>query len=140
METGKYYQRKMVIVLLLCMVALIIYLISIRLAYPIFQNTRLIDPLAEMHSLFPLYYIAIALMAIAGFACFAWRIGNKVIHLVLLLLFAIMLWYTPYFMAGFSRLPDSVKNIVMAINVPQILAGDVNPFSWYCTTNQSSYI
>ena len=133
-------RRKIIGILLLSTVALIIYLISIQLAYPVFQNTRLIDPLAEMHSLVPLYYVAIALMAIAGFACFAWRIGNRKIHLVLLLLFAIMLWYTPYFMAGFSRLPDTAKNIGIAMNVPQILAGDVNPFSWYCATYPSSYV
>lgn len=133
-------KRKIIIILLLSTVALIIYLKSIQLAYPVFQNTRLIDPLAEMHSLFPLYYIAIALIAIAGFVCFAWRIGNRGIHLFLLLLLAIMLWYTPYYMAGFSRLPDMAKNVGIAMYTPDILNGNMTFLSGYCATYPSSYI
>jgi len=133
-------QRKTISILLLSIVALIIYLISIRLAYPVFQNTRLIDPLAEMHSLIPLYYIAIALVALAGFACFAYRIKNRGVHLLLLGMMAIMLWYTPYYMAGFSRLPDTAKNVGVALYTPDILSGNMAALSSYCANYPSSYI
>jgi len=56
-------RRKTAIILLLAAIAATIYLFSIKLAYPVFQNTRLVDPLAEIHSLPALYYIAIAIVA-----------------------------------------------------------------------------
>jgi hypothetical protein len=133
-------RHKIIGILLLNTVALITYLISIQLAYPIFQNTRLIDPLAEMHVLFPLYYVAIVLIAVAGFFCFAWRINNKGIHLLLLFSLGIMLWYTPHYLAEFSHNPDVARDIGMAIRVPQILGGEANPYSWYCENYPSSYI
>ncbi len=140
METEKYYQRKTNIILLLCTVALIIYLISIYLAYPLFQNTRLIDPLAEMHVLFPLYYVAIVLIAVAGFFCFAWRINNKGIHLLLLVSLGIMLWYTPHYMAEFSHNPDVARDIGVAMHMSEILNGEAIPFSWYGANYPSSYV
>ncbi len=133
-------RRKIIGILLLSTVALIIYLISIRLAYPLFQNTRLIDPLAEMHVLFPLYYVAIVLIAVAGFFCFAWRIGNRGIHLLLLLLLGIMLWYTPHYMSEFSHNPDVARDIGLALHLPEILNGEAVPFSWYCANYPSSYV
>jgi len=140
MGNNKLARRKIIIVLLLSMVAVIIYLISIKLAYPVFQNTRLIDPLAEIHSLFPLYYIAIALVALAGFACFAYRIENRGVHILLLLVMAIMLLYTPYYMAGFSRLPDAAKNVGVALYTPDILRGNMAALSGYCVSYPTSYI
>jgi hypothetical protein len=133
-------QRKTTIILLLSAIAAIIYLISIKLAYPVFQNTRLTDPLAQMHSLFPLYYIAITLVAMAGFACFAYRIKNRGVHLLLLLILAIMLLYTPYYMAGFSRLPDTAKNVGVALYAPDILRGNMAAIADYCANYPSSYI
>ena len=140
MKENTEFQRKTIIILLLSMVAVIIYLVSIKLAYPVFQNTRLTDPLAEMHSLFPLYYIAIALVALAGFFCFACRIENRGVHLLLLMIMAIMLWYTPYYMAGFSRPPDAAKNVGMALYTPDILSGNMVALSGYCANYPSSYI
>ncbi len=84
-------QTKLTLVLLITTVAAAIYLVSLKLAYPVFQNTRLVDPLASMHALFPLYYVAIAAMAVAVFICLIYRIQSKGIHLLLLILFATML-------------------------------------------------
>ena len=137
-ETGT--RRKIIGILLLCTVAWIIYLISIKLAYPVFQNTRLIDPLAEMHVLFPLYYVAIVLIAVAGFFCFAWCINNRGIHLLLLFLLGIMLWYTPHYMAEFSHNPDVARDIGLAMHLPEILNGEAVPFSWYGANYPSSYV
>lgn len=57
---------------------------------PGFQNTRLADPLAEIDSLFLLYYVAIALAALSDVACLIWRVGNKHLHILLLMMFAAM--------------------------------------------------
>ena len=97
MNNKEHDYRIKIIILLLATIASIVYLISLKLAYPIFQSTRLVDPLAELHSLFPLHYIALGIIALLGAACFIFRISNRGIHILILLLMAIMLWYTPHY-------------------------------------------
>jgi hypothetical protein len=132
--------RKTMIILLFIVIAGIIYLLSIFLAYPIFQNTRLIDSLAEIHSLFPLYYIAIVLIALTAASCLIWHIENKYLHLLLLLIFAIMLWLTPYYLTGFTRLPDGPWHVGVALHIPQVLGGDSIAFSNYARSYPGSFI
>ena len=133
-------QRKTTIVLLLVAIAAAMYLISIKLAYPVFQNTRLIDPLAEIHSLPALYYIAIAMIAAAGFICLIYRIQNKGIHILLLILLAIMLWYTPYYLAEFVKMPGSPWHVGVAMHIPEVLAGQPIAFSSYAQQFPGSFI
>jgi len=132
--------RKTVIILLFIGIAVIIYLLSIFFAYPIFQNTRLIDPLAEIHSLFPLYYIAIVMIALTCIGCIIWKIENKYLHLFLLLIFATMLWFTPYYLTGFTRLPDGPWHVGVALHIPQVLNGDSVAFSRYAISYPGSFI
>ena len=74
MNSGTKNYRVVIVILLLAAVATIIYMVSLKLAYPLFQDSRLTDPLAELHSLFPLHYIAIGMVALLGVACFVFRI------------------------------------------------------------------
>jgi len=133
-------RRKTTIILLLAAIAATIYLISIKLAYPVFQNTRLVDPLAEIHSLPAFYYIAIAMIATAGFICLIYRIQNKGIHLLLLILLAIMLWYTPYYLAEFVKMPGSAWHVGVAMHIPEVLAGQPIAFSHYAQQFPGSFI
>lgn len=129
-EITKNY-RKIIIVLLLAISALAVYLLAIRLAYPVFQNTRLTDPLAELHSLFPLYYIALFLLAVAAVLIFVFRINNRGVQILVLLIFGIMLWYTRYYLAGFSWEPDSARNLGVSLRINDILDGTVFHHSGY---------
>ncbi len=140
MRNKTWNYRKTVIILLFATVAGIIYLLSIFLAYPIFQNTRLTDPLAEIHSLFPLYYIAIVLITLTGASCLIWHIENRYLHLLLLLIFAVMLWFTPYYLTGFTRLPDGPWHVGVALQIPQVLNGDSVAFSNYARSYPGSFI
>lgn len=128
------------IVLLLAAIGIVLYLVSLELAYPVFQNTRLIDPLASIHSLFPIYYIAIAIAAASCVISFISRIGNRVIHLLLLLMLAVMLWYTPYNLAGFVYQPDAPWHAGVAVHMPQISSGEQISESWYAQIFPSSFI
>jgi hypothetical protein len=132
--------RVIIVILLLAAVATIIYLVSLKLAYPLFQNTRLADPLAELHSLFPLYYIAIGIIVLSGVACFVFRIQNRGIHLLLLLLLAIMLWYTPNYLAGYVHQPDGPRDLGVALEIPQVLHGVSFPNAGYGLDFPTSYI
>lgn len=133
-------RRIKIVILLLAAIASIIYLISLKSAYPVFQSTRLVDPLAELHSLFPLYYVAIGMMALLGAACFTFRIKNRGIHILLLLLLAIMLWYTPYYLAEFTWEPDGPRNLGVALQIPEILRGATFPSAGYGAEFPLSYV
>ena len=128
-EVNNY--RRTVIVLILAVAAAAIYLLSIKLAYPVFQNTRLTDPLAEINSLFPLYYVALFLLAISAILTFVFKITNRGVHILILLLFSIMLWYTRYYLAGFTWEPDSARNLGVSLHINDILNGAVFQYSDY---------
>ena len=131
---------KTLIVLILAAVAALIYVVSVFLAYQVFQDTWLTDPLAEIHSLYPLYYIAIALAGLSLVACVLWRVGNRCIHVLLLMLFAVMLWLTPYWLTSFVRLGDSAWHVGVAMNIPQVLDGEQTVFSNYGWDYPGSFI
>jgi hypothetical protein len=137
-ETRKY--RATVIILIMAAAAAIIYIISLKLAYPAFQNTRLLEPLAELHSLFPLYYIALIIMVVIAAVCFIFQIRNSTVHVLILLLAAVMLWYTRYHLAGFTWEPDSVRNLGASIRIPEILDGLVFNYSGYSLKYPMAYI
>ncbi len=142
---GKAEQRDnnltgLLIILNLAFVAVLMYILSILFAYPVFQSTRLTDPLAEINSLSPLYYAAIALTALLIVCCVLWRIGNRYLHIFLLMLFAIMLWLTPYLLTGFVRFGDSPWHTGVAMSIPQVLDGEHISFSSYGWYYPASYI
>lgn len=137
---GTENRTKTLVILILAVIIGVIYLLSLFLAYPEFQDTRLIDPLAEINSLFPLYYLAIALTALLGLGCLIWRIENKYLHILLLLMFAVMLWFTPFYLAGFVRNLDGPWHVGVAMQMPQVLGGDPVAFSSYALTYPGSFI
>jgi hypothetical protein len=123
--------RLTIVLLMVAAVATILYIISLKAAYPVFQVTRLTDPLAELNSLFPLYYISIALMAVLAATCFLFRVNNRGIHILIVLLMAVMLWYTRYYLAGFTWEPDSARNLGVSLKIPEILNGAQFPNANY---------
>jgi len=137
---GTENRTKTLIILILIVIIGVTYSLSIFIAHPAFLNTRLIEPLAEINSLFPLYYVAIALTALLGLGCFIWRIQNRYIHILLLEMFAVMLWLTPNFLAGFVRMPDGPWHVGIAMQLPEVLAGDPVAFSEYASAYPGSYI
>lgn len=116
------------------------WLLSLVFAYPEFQNTRLDNPLAEIKSLFPLYYVAIALFSLSIVTCWVWRIGSRCLHVTLLVLFAAMLWLTPYLLTGFVRLPDGPWHVGMAMNISEVLQGQPVTFSDYAWDYPGSFV
>ena len=137
---GTEDRTKRLVILILAVVIGVIYLLSIFLAYPEFQDTRLVEPLAEINSLFPLYYLAIALTALLGFGCLIWRIASRYLHILLLEMFAVMLWFTPYYLTGFVRNPDGPWLVGVSGQMPQVLDGDPIVFSSYASTHPGSFL
>jgi hypothetical protein len=117
-----------------------LYLISLKVAYPLFQNTRLQNPLAEIYSLFPLYYLGLFLIVVSVLLVVIYKLNNKYVQFSIILLAAVMLWYTKYYLAGFSWEPDGPRNLGVALNIPQILNGFSFPASDYGAQYPVSYI
>ena len=112
------------IILILSFVAVSVYVISLKVAYPLFQNTRLADPLASLHALFPLYYVAIILAMAACLVRFISGFNSRALDLWLLVLLALMLWYTPYALAGATYQLDGLRFIDVSKSVPELLKGE----------------
>jgi len=140
MESGSEGRSKLLFVLILAALAVILWLLSLLSTYTDFQGARLTDPLAEIHSLSPLYYAALVLSALACVGCFVWRVENRAVHLVLLTVFAAVLWLTPYLIAGFVRLPDAPWHVGLAQWTPEVLEGEPVLFSNYAWDYPVSFI
>ena len=110
-------RSKQLLVLIATVTSIILWLLSLFYSYTEFQNTRLDDPLAELNSLVPLYYIAIGLLALACVGCLFWCRRHRLLHIGLLLVLACMLWLTPYIITGFVRLPDGPWHVGSAVRV-----------------------
>ena len=140
MEVEIEGRSRLLIVLILAAVAGILWLLSLAFAYTEFQNTRLDNPLAVINSLFPIYYLAITLVALSMVACWVWRIGSRWLHVTLLVLFAAMLWLTPYLITGFVRLPDGPWHVGMSMKISEVLDGQTIAFSDYAWDFPGSFI
>jgi hypothetical protein len=117
-----------------------LFLISLKVAYPLFQNTRLQNPVAEIYSLSPFYYLALILIVVSALLVVIFKLNNKYVRFFVILLAAVMLWYTKYYLAGFSWEPDGPRNLGVAMHIPQILNGFSFPNSEYGAQYPVSYI
>jgi len=129
----------MVILIISTMVSSI-YWLSVSLVHTEYLNSRSTDPLAMLHSLTPFWYVMMVLFAVLCFTCVLYGIGNKYIHILLLIQFSLMLWFTPYYLSGFSRVTDSLWHVGIAKHLPEIAEGHQIMFSNYYEQYPSSYI
>ena len=61
------------------------------------------------------------------------------------MMFAAMLWLTPYYLAGFVRLPDGPWHVGVAMSVPEVLDGEIvrrepQPLGLFRTTTTSRFV
>ena len=116
------------------------WMIIIRLSYPVYQNHIQTQPFAELSSLFPLYFLLIACYGIFSFWVFYTRAVGKYSSFAIIILWAIIIWYTPYAMTGFVKQNDTIWHMGMAANAPEILDGASMPFSSYVLRFPGSYL
>ncbi|MFC1919427.1 hypothetical protein ACFLWX_01375 [Chloroflexota bacterium] len=76
--------RKTIIVLILAAIAAIMFLLSLFYTSPIYQNSRLADPLAGVHSLSALYYASLVITALLGIGCFLFKVSSRYAQILLL--------------------------------------------------------
>jgi hypothetical protein len=140
MNTKTTGPSKTLIVLILMTVAVIMYILAMYYAAPVFQQTRITDPLAEYHSLPLLFFIAIGLITVLSVVCLVARIGNKYLFCGLVVLLAMMLWLTPYWLTGYVRFMDSTWHVGAAMKIPQVINGEIMPLTSYAAGYPGSYL
>jgi hypothetical protein len=72
-------------------------------------------------------------MAMLAAACFLFRVNNRGIHILIILLMAVMIWYTRYYLAGFTWEPDSARNLGVSLKIPEVLSG-----AWFPNADYAS--
>ncbi|MDD4307401.1 MAG: hypothetical protein PHU53_01160 [Thermoplasmata archaeon] len=118
---------------------LFLWVFSLKLAYPEFQAMRSENPFAEISALIPMFSIVVALyLAISLFIVFKYNL-DKMASFIILATGAIILWYTPYAIAGYVKQTDTLWHMGMAANLPDILSGNTMPFASYAVDFPISY-
>jgi hypothetical protein len=111
------------LVLSLSLAAFLVYIFSLRAAYPLFQAIQLTEPLASLQALFPLFYISLIILAAAAVLNVIFSIESQAINIWLAVIFAVTLWYTPQILSGTTYQLDGLRNIYVGEYMPQVFQG-----------------
>ncbi len=88
-----------------------------------YDALTLTDPLAMINVLFPYFWIILAGFIGVCFVVFLRQKSSLWLHVLLLAQLALMLYYTPFLVGGFSWSPDSLWHGGVASYIPSILSG-----------------
>jgi len=130
------------IVLIISWISLAIYILSLKAAYPLFQDIQLTQPLASLQALFPLFYIAVFTLLCAAILNILFKNESRMLNIWLLLVFAVMLWYTPHALAGTTYQLDGLRCVAASNYIPEIFQGDkvLSSTVVYCRQYPLSFI
>jgi len=123
---------------LLCLT--ILWLCVILYSYPLFQAARALDPYANVNTFIPQFCIFTAFFIMVILVLYRKFSIGKWMNLGMLSLSAVVLWFTPYLMAGWVKQTDTLWHLGMAANAGDILHGLEMPFSSYTTSFPISYM
>jgi hypothetical protein len=139
-ETFLHNEKKSKTLITLLLVAfIIIYTIYISIFSEKYLLIRNEDPLAMVNLLFPSFNILIVSYIIVCLVLYS-KFESKIVHVLLLIPFGIMLWWSPYFLSGFSRYLDSLWHSGISMYMPTILGGTTVTYAEYATEYPGSFI
>ncbi|MCL5877799.1 MAG: hypothetical protein M1540_08320 [Candidatus Bathyarchaeota archaeon] len=98
----------------------LVLILNLRTDY---VNLSGVAPLGMVYLLFPAYWLILAGFIATCFFVFRKPDTPRWLHIVLLAQFALMLYYTPFLLGGFSWSPDSLWHAGVADYMPSILSG-----------------
>lgn len=113
--------------------------LCLKLRLP-FQNTANIDPLAMINTLFPYFWVLLLAFGVVCIAALFLYPSSRWLHIVLLSQLSLILFYTPFFLSGFSWSPDSLWHGGVAGYMPDVLSGAKLPFSDYAQSYPLSFV
>lgn len=95
--------------------------------------------LAMINVLSPYYWIILVLFVVVCFFAFTSKVNPRWLHIILLSQFALMLFYTPFLIGGYSWSPDSLWHAGVAKYFPSIINGANYDLAQYCQTYPFSF-
>ena len=105
-----------------CFVFVLWFVLVIYLA-PQYQNIAGSDSLAMINVLFPYFWVLLLAFVGICFVAFMRHGVSRWVHMLLVSQFALMLYYTPFLLGGFSWSPDSLWHGGIASYLPDVLSG-----------------
>ena len=132
--------RKPSILALISILAFFSWGIMTIAAIPQFQNSAATDPLAMVNVLFPQF---IGLLLVYVGICFAVLLQTdspRWLHMLLVGQFALMLYFTPFLLSGFSWSPDSLWHGGVAEYMPEVLSGSTSVLTQYGQSYPFSFL
>jgi len=108
-----------------------------------FQTIHNVDPLSMIDALFPYFWIILILLALLCIVCLCFDINSRGLHSLLLGEIALVLFYTPFVLSGFSWNPDALWHGGIAAYIPQIMKGPIPtniPLGTYAQSYPLSYV
>ena len=108
-----------------------VWIVTVTILAPFYQNTAGSNPLAMLDVLFPFFWVILLSFVGLGFVAFLKSTNPRWLHMLLLAQFSLMLFYTPFLLSGFSWSPDSLWHGGVASYLPQIFSGSDVALSGY---------
>lgn len=116
-----------------------LWLLLVLISRPTFASAVLSDPLAMINVLFPYYWIILGAFVVLCVFTFLKKDSPRWLHATLLVQLALMLYYTPFLVGGFSWSPDSLWHAGVARYLPSILSGANLPLTEYAQSYPFSF-
>jgi hypothetical protein len=121
-------------------VLFISWLIMILFLRPSYLNSVQSVPLALPSSLFPVFWLILTSYLLLCITMIYVRVDSVALHVLVLIQLALVLFYTPFAMSGFSWNPDSIWLSTVPNYISDILLGDKVMLSVYAQTYPSSFV
>jgi hypothetical protein len=132
--------RKPSILALISILAFFSWGIMTIAAIPQFQNSAATDPLAMVNVLFPQFIGLLLVYVGVCFVAFLQTDSPRWLHMLLVGQFAVMLYFTPFLLSGFSWSPDSLWHGGVAEYMPEVLSGSTSVLTQYGQTYPFSFL
>ena len=105
-----------------------------------YVNLSEVAPLGMVNLLFPSYWIILLAFVTTCIFVYINQDSPKWLHILLLAQLALMLYYTPFLLGGFSWSPDSLWHAGVAGYIPSILSGQQIALAEYAQSYPFSFL
>lgn len=117
-----------------------LWLLFIQSIRGTFQDAHGVDPLAMITTLYPVFWLLLGGYVALGFLTVYYQLTDRFLHQLLLCELALLLFWTPFLLSGFSWSPDSLYHGGIASYLPDIFGGAQLPFSSYAASYPLSFL
>jgi hypothetical protein len=119
---------------------LVVWVVFILFLRGLYAAQTLVDPLAMIDILFPYYWVILLFSVSLCIIALLRKNSPRWLHVLMLTNFALLLFYTPFLLGGFSWSPDAFWHGGIANYMPSIIAGAKYPLTDYAQNYPLSFL